>query len=32
MSDMKREGTAFIFVHAQNFVLDEKGLSAAWGV
>ena len=32
MSDMKREGTAFIVVHAQNFMLDEKGLTAAWGV
>ena len=32
MSNMKREGTAFIVGHAQNFMLDEKGLNTAWGV
>ena len=32
MSDMKREATAFIVGHAQNFMLDEKGLNTAWGV
>lgn len=28
MSNVKREGTAFIVVDAQNFMLDEKGLVA----
>ena len=32
MINVIREGTAFIIVHAQNFMLSEKGLSAAWGV
>ncbi|NQE45176.1 putative isochorismatase family protein [ANME-1 cluster archaeon GoMg2] len=32
MSNVKREGTAFIVVDAQNFILDEKGLVADWGV
>ncbi len=32
MSNVKREGTAFIVVDAQNFMLDEKGLVADRGV
>jgi len=28
VSNVKREGTAFIVVDAQNFMLDEKGLVA----
>ena len=32
MSNVKREGTAFIVVDSQNFMLDEKGLMATWGV
>jgi ureidoacrylate peracid hydrolase len=32
VSNVKREGTAFIVVDAQNFMLDEKGLVADRGV
>ncbi|MEA3488694.1 MAG: coenzyme F420 hydrogenase/dehydrogenase beta subunit N-terminal domain-containing protein [Euryarchaeota archaeon] len=32
MSNVKRDGTAFIVVDAQNFMVDEKGLVADWGV